>query len=157
MGSRSSPTITAATEQQSKNTGFVCPFSTLISSAKLLSISLQKRGNVFLQRIVPKSSVFCHRRDNHGHVYKNIGMAEESEPERRTVWETNNGFYTRSRWRRNTRGKNRTGKYSKNNKDSSRARRTLRYWYKRLLFTFSHKTWIGVHPCKTFKTDYLHF
>ena len=85
---------------------------------------------------MPKSGVFCHRWNNHGHTFKNIGMAKESEPARRTGWGKNNGSYTRSRWRRKTRGKNCTGIYSANNKVSARTRRTLRYYYEHLLFTF---------------------
>ena len=97
---------------------------------------------------MPKSSVFCHRWNNHSHIFKNIGMAKVSEPARRMGWGENNGSYTRSRWRRKRRGKNCTGIYSAKNKVSTRTRRTLRYCYERLLFsTFFSQNVNRVHPC----------
>ena len=72
-----------------------------------------------------------------------------SEPARRMGWGKNNrGSYTRSRWRRKTRPKNCTGIYNANNKVSARTRRTLRYCYERLLFTFFSQNLNRVHPCK---------
>ena len=118
--------IPAVTEQQSTLALFA---RFLLSPAKLLKHQPVKRGNVFFQKIVPRSCVFCDRRNYHCHVSKNIGMAKESEPARRMGWGKNNGSCTRSRWRRKTRGKNCTGIYSANNKVSARTRRTLRYCY----------------------------
>ena len=37
--------------------------------------------NVFWQTVLAKSGVFCHRRDNHSHIYKNIGVAKRSDNE----------------------------------------------------------------------------
>ena len=65
-------------------TGFVCWISSTRLQQSTLRISSCKRENVFLQGIVPKSGVFCHGWNNHGHIFKNIGMAKESEPARRT-------------------------------------------------------------------------
>ena len=135
--------IAAVTEQQSTLALFA---RFLLPSAKHLKNQQVKRENVFLQRIVPKSGVFCHRWNNRGHIFKIIGMAKESEPARRTGWGKNNGSYTRSRWRRKKRGKTWTGIYSA--KVSSRTRRTLRYSYERLLFTFFSQNLNRVHPCK---------
>ena len=41
--------------------------------------SRETKENVFWQTLLAKSDVFCHRRDNYSHIYKNIGMAKRSE------------------------------------------------------------------------------
>ena len=40
--------------------------------------SRETEDNVFWQTVLAKSGVFCHRRGNHSHIYKNIGMANRS-------------------------------------------------------------------------------
>ena len=41
--------------------------------------SRETKENVFWQTVLAKRGVFCHRRDNHSHLYKNIGVARRSE------------------------------------------------------------------------------
>ena len=40
--------------------------------------SRETKENVFWQTVLAKSGVFCHRRDNHSHIYKTIGVAKKS-------------------------------------------------------------------------------
>ena len=41
--------------------------------------SRETTENVFWQRILAKSGVFCHRWDNHSHIDKNVGKTKRSK------------------------------------------------------------------------------
>ena len=86
-------------------------FSALLVPKQLEASASETRENVFWQRILSKYGVCRYRRNNHGHIYKNVGMAEESEPwrPRRTWWDTNDRSCRRNRRGRKTRGKNCAG------------------------------------------------
>ena len=54
-----------------------CVFSSLAKAP--WASSRETTENVFWQRILAKSGVFCHRRDNHSHIDKNVGEAKRSK------------------------------------------------------------------------------
>ena len=68
-----------------KNTLQLCSLIYTACYSDLSSVFLPKllgiiswiyKENVFWQTLLAKSGVFCHRRDNHRHIYKTIGVAK---------------------------------------------------------------------------------
>ena len=54
-----------------------CVFSSLAEAP--WASSRETTENVFWQRILAKSGVFCHRWDNHSHIDKNVGKTKRSK------------------------------------------------------------------------------
>ena len=54
-----------------------CVFSSLVEAP--WASSRETTDNVFWQRILAKSGVFCHRWDNHSHIDKNVGKTKRSK------------------------------------------------------------------------------